>query len=370
MAGYALSPAARVDIEEIWDYTVRQWGEAQAERYTRDIRDACEALGDGTLSGRSAEDIRAGYRKAAVGSHVMFYRVRADVVDIVRIVHRNMDVGRHIQPRFGGRSTVPGKVASTLTETPRGRKPARPLPLRSEPDRAGAVRLRFALGAKHVRECLRLAVFSQEPCLAVHHREVPGRQGGKVREAGGGREREPGPERLLHLLRREVVEPHLEDEPPQGGGVEVLTEVRGAREGEGMALHPGQHLVHLAHLPPSVRGPPVGEERIGFVEDEKGLGVARLGERVRDPLLGLADPGREQVGRALLQDLEPDPLRQVAHERALAGPGRTLKAEREAPARVPHETLGKGDRVGIGPDEPELEPWRRTLRRPFAPEHP
>jgi len=52
MAGYALSPAARADIEEIWDYTVRHWGEAQAERYTRNIRDAGEALGDGTLSGR------------------------------------------------------------------------------------------------------------------------------------------------------------------------------------------------------------------------------------------------------------------------------------------------------------------------------
>ena len=54
MVGYALSPAARADVEGIWDYTVRHWGEAQAERYTRDIRDACEALGDGTLSGRSA----------------------------------------------------------------------------------------------------------------------------------------------------------------------------------------------------------------------------------------------------------------------------------------------------------------------------
>ena len=51
MVGYALSPAARADVEGIWDYTVRHWGEAQAERYTRDIRDACEALGDGTLSG-------------------------------------------------------------------------------------------------------------------------------------------------------------------------------------------------------------------------------------------------------------------------------------------------------------------------------
>ena len=96
MAGYALSPAARADIEEIWHYTLRHWGEAQAERYTRNIGDTCEALGNGTLSGRSAEDIRAGYRKAAVGSHVVFYRVRTDVVEIVRILHRSMDVGRHI----------------------------------------------------------------------------------------------------------------------------------------------------------------------------------------------------------------------------------------------------------------------------------
>ena len=96
MSGYALTPAARADIEEIWDYTVRHWGEAQAERYTRNIRDACEALGDGTLFGRSAEDIRPGYRKAVTGSHVMFYRVRADTVEIVRILHRSMDVDRHI----------------------------------------------------------------------------------------------------------------------------------------------------------------------------------------------------------------------------------------------------------------------------------
>ena len=66
------------------------------------IRDACEALGDGTLSGRSTEDIRARFRKAAVGSQALFHRVRADVVEIVRILHRSMDVGRHIQSRSSG----------------------------------------------------------------------------------------------------------------------------------------------------------------------------------------------------------------------------------------------------------------------------
>ena len=149
----------------------------------------------------------------------------------------------------------------------------------------------------------------------------------------------------------------------------MLAKVRGAREGERMALHPGQHLVHLAHLPAPVRGPPTAKQRVGLVEDEEGLALARLGERGRDLLLGLADPGREQIGRALLQDLESQALREVACERALAGPGRALEAEREAPVGVPRETLGKGDRVGIGPDEAEIEPRRRTLRRPLAPEH-
>ena len=84
----------------------------------------------------------------------------------------------------------------------------------------------------------------------------------------------------------------------------------------------------------------------------------RRGERGRDLPLGLADPGREESGRALLQDLESQAFGEVVCERALAGPGRTLEAEREASAGVPDETLGEGDRVRIGPDEPEIEPRR------------
>ena len=76
------------------------------------------------------------------------------------------------------------------------------------------------------------------------------------------------------------------------------------------------------------------------------------------------------VHRALLQDLEPQALGEVARERALAGSGRTLEAEREAPVGVRHETLGEGDRFGIRLDEPEVEPRRWALRRPLAPEQP
>ena len=96
MAGYVLSPAAQADLSEIWDYTARHWGEAQAERYTRDIQATCEALSGGSLVGLSAEDIRAGYRKIGVGSHVMYYREREGTLEIVRVLHWRMDVARHI----------------------------------------------------------------------------------------------------------------------------------------------------------------------------------------------------------------------------------------------------------------------------------
>ena len=96
MAGFALTPAAQADLSEIWDYTAKHWGEAQAERYTRDIQATCEALGNGAQVGLSAEDIRAGYRKIGVGSHVLYYREREGTVEIVRILHRRMDVARHL----------------------------------------------------------------------------------------------------------------------------------------------------------------------------------------------------------------------------------------------------------------------------------
>ena len=77
--------------------------------------------------------------------------------------------------------------------------------------------------------------------------------------------------------------------------VEMHAEVGRAGEGRGVALHPGQHLVHLADLPAPLREAPVGEQRVGLVEDEEGAAVARLRERGGDQLLGLPDILRHQT---------------------------------------------------------------------------
>jgi toxin ParE1/3/4 len=93
---YLLSPAAQADLEQIWDYTHDQWGIEQ-EAYLRELQSAIERAAANPQIGRACDEVRAGYRKLAAGSHTLFYRVSAEgVIDVVRVLHQRMDVDRHL----------------------------------------------------------------------------------------------------------------------------------------------------------------------------------------------------------------------------------------------------------------------------------
>lgn len=97
MTRYVLSPRAREDLSEIWDYTAEHWGSEQADRYVRQISAACEDLANGRKQGRSAEVVSAGYFRYNIESHVLFYRIQADgETAVVRILHKSMDVAKHL----------------------------------------------------------------------------------------------------------------------------------------------------------------------------------------------------------------------------------------------------------------------------------
>ena len=96
MTNYVLSPLARADLDGIWDYSAEQWGETQAERYIRELWQAIEFVATDPRRGRACDDIRAGYHKYAVGRHVLFFRLTAAGIDVVRILHGRMDFDRHL----------------------------------------------------------------------------------------------------------------------------------------------------------------------------------------------------------------------------------------------------------------------------------
>jgi toxin ParE1/3/4 len=91
-----LTPLAEADLEDIWLYTVKTWSVEQAESYHAGIIAAFVGLANGTKVGQSL-DVRAGYLKYAVGSHLVFFRLSDPTVDVIRILHQRMDVSLHLQ---------------------------------------------------------------------------------------------------------------------------------------------------------------------------------------------------------------------------------------------------------------------------------
>ncbi|WP_193045220.1 type II toxin-antitoxin system RelE/ParE family toxin [Mycolicibacterium baixiangningiae] len=90
------SPAAQVDLEQIWDCTCDRWDADQAERYIRVLQRAVERVADNPLIGRACDEVRVGYRRHAVGSHTLYYRVAGDLIVVVRVLHKRMDVDQHL----------------------------------------------------------------------------------------------------------------------------------------------------------------------------------------------------------------------------------------------------------------------------------
>jgi toxin ParE1/3/4 len=97
MSEVILSPKAKTDLSEIWDYTYTEWGAEQAEKYVRDLWAAMQEQTQDLTKSVDISDVRKGYRKVRSGSHVIFFKVRkAGVIDVVRILHQKMDFDRHI----------------------------------------------------------------------------------------------------------------------------------------------------------------------------------------------------------------------------------------------------------------------------------
>ncbi|UUT35722.1 type II toxin-antitoxin system RelE/ParE family toxin [Microbacterium elymi] len=96
MKTYRLTPAAKRDLSSIWDYTQERWDADQAELYVTEIRAAIERIAADPARGRACDEVRPGYRRYSIGSHMIFYFDRADSVDIIRILHQRMDPMRHL----------------------------------------------------------------------------------------------------------------------------------------------------------------------------------------------------------------------------------------------------------------------------------
>lgn len=93
---FVFSKQAVQDLEEIWLYTVDKWSVEQADRYYLLIIEEVNYICKNIHSGKSFEEIRSGYRASKVKSHLIFYRIVNNTVEIIRILHERMDLKNHI----------------------------------------------------------------------------------------------------------------------------------------------------------------------------------------------------------------------------------------------------------------------------------
>ena len=89
---YTISKKAVSDLELIWKYTAENWSVEQANRYYQLIFDEISYICKKPDSGRSISHIREGYRVPKAKSHLIFYRVVNNIVEVIRILHERMDI--------------------------------------------------------------------------------------------------------------------------------------------------------------------------------------------------------------------------------------------------------------------------------------
>lgn len=96
MAYYTLSPLAMEDLRDIWRYGADRWGLEQTETYGEKLLAAFDFLTENPKIGASIDHVRQGYRKHPTGSHLIIYRITPECLEVMRILHKQADIERHL----------------------------------------------------------------------------------------------------------------------------------------------------------------------------------------------------------------------------------------------------------------------------------
>lgn len=91
---YKLSRQAERDIEQIYQYSIAQFGVTQASDYLNELERAFELLAEFPRMGRSAEIMRPNLRCHQHQSHIIYYKPIANGISVVRVLHKRRDYKR------------------------------------------------------------------------------------------------------------------------------------------------------------------------------------------------------------------------------------------------------------------------------------
>ncbi|MCC8458688.1 type II toxin-antitoxin system RelE/ParE family toxin [Photorhabdus aegyptia] len=94
---FFLKPKAEQDLEAIFEYSYQEFGLEKAYQYIKNIDKAFHTLAEAPGLARNYNHVRLGLKAFPVASHIIFFRLMANGITIVRVLHQSMDYQRHME---------------------------------------------------------------------------------------------------------------------------------------------------------------------------------------------------------------------------------------------------------------------------------
>jgi len=92
VASYRITSRARANLIGIFDYTEANFGAYQAEAYYAGLIRSFGLLADFPAIGQRADELREGLRRFRFQSHIIFYTVKDDTVEIRGVLHHATNI--------------------------------------------------------------------------------------------------------------------------------------------------------------------------------------------------------------------------------------------------------------------------------------
>lgn len=86
-----ISASAKADLLDMWTWIAEDDPDAADGMLDR-VQEVASKLSEWPEMGRAREELSEGLRSFVVGSHVVFYRIAAERLELVRVLHGRRDV--------------------------------------------------------------------------------------------------------------------------------------------------------------------------------------------------------------------------------------------------------------------------------------
>lgn len=98
-ARYRVTPRARADLVAIARYTRDVWGMAKRDAYLRRLTARFDWLSRNPELGRPRPELMENVRSFPEGAHLIVYRQTGEIIEILGVPHKSMDIDSRFSDR-------------------------------------------------------------------------------------------------------------------------------------------------------------------------------------------------------------------------------------------------------------------------------